>query len=92
MKMDDIQLEKLAAQCKLALTQEEKMRFAQELPIIMAAFGQMEDVALEDVPVQESHQCPLREDEIQPSFDRAQMLSNAPCASGEYWKVPKTVE
>ncbi|MEA4934055.1 MAG: Asp-tRNA(Asn)/Glu-tRNA(Gln) amidotransferase subunit GatC, partial [Lawsonibacter sp.] len=34
----------------------------------------------------------MREDEVVPSFDRAELLKNAPNADEEAFLVPKTVE
>ena len=34
----------------------------------------------------------LREDEVQPSMDRGELLKNAPAADDEAFLVPKTVE
>ena len=34
----------------------------------------------------------MREDETSPSYEREDILKNAPCRNEEYFVVPKTVE
>ncbi len=80
---------------RLKLPEEEKEKVAGELERIT---GYMETLnALDTSGVEPmSHVFPvknvLREDEVQPSFDRAALLKCAPAADGEAYLVPKTVE
>ncbi len=80
---------------RLKLPEEEKEKVAGELERIigyMDALNALDTTGVEPL----SHVFPVknvfREDEVRPSFDRAELLKCAPSADGETYLVPKTVE
>ena len=80
---------------RLKLPQEEKEQMTGELERIIAymdTLNTLDTGAVEPM----SHVFPvknvMREDEVAPSFDRAELLRNAPQADEEAFLVPKTVE
>ena len=75
--------------------EEEKAKMAGDLEGILAYMDTLNTLDTSDVePL--SHVFPvknvLREDEVQPSMDRGELLKNAPAADNEAFLVPKTVE
>ncbi len=80
---------------RLKLPEEEKKRMTAELQTIVAYMDVLNSLDTSGVEPM-SHVFPvknvLRADEVQPSFDRAELLKNAPGGDGEAFLVPKTVE
>lgn len=83
----------MAALARIALTDEEIDRFADELSVISDAVAAVSEVASPDVPAT-SHPIPLanvwREDVVAPpSVDRAEVLAMAPESEDGKFKVPQ---
>lgn len=80
---------------RLRLPQEEKEQMTGELEQIIAYMDTLNRLDTKDVEPM-SHVFPvknvLREDAVVPSFDRAELLNNAPGADDEAFLVPKAVE
>ncbi len=80
---------------RLAISPEEKESLCRELAAIVDYVDMLAAVDTEGVEAM-SHVFPLRnvfrEDVVQPSQDRAELLRNAPKTDGEGFLVPKTVE
>lgn len=80
---------------RLRLPQEEKERMTGELQGILAYMDVLNTLDTSGVEPM-SHVFPvknvLREDEVVPSGDRAELLKNAPVSDGEAFLVPKAVE
>lgn len=95
MKITTEMVDYISGLSRLKLPQEEKEQMTGELEQIIAYMDTLS--ALETSGVEPmSHVFPvknvMREDEVVPSFDRAELLKNAPNADEEAFLVPKTVE
>jgi aspartyl-tRNA(Asn)/glutamyl-tRNA(Gln) amidotransferase subunit C len=95
MKITTEMVDYISVLSRLSLPQAEKEKMTGELEQIIAYMDTLN--ALDTTGVEPmSHVFPvknvLREDEVQPSFDRAELLKNAPNRDEEAFLVPKTVE
>lgn len=94
----------LARLARLAVTEEELDRFAEQLDVILQAVARVGEVTAADIPPT-SHSVPLtnvfREDVVVPGLDRSEALAGAPDAaddpardSGEprYFRVPRILD
>ena len=88
-------VEHVAYLARLGLTEEEKDRLAQQLSNILDAMQVIDRLDTSAIPPT-AQVIPLanvmREDVVRPSFDREQILRNAPRRSGEYFVVPAVLE
>ncbi len=88
-------VEHVAYLARLGLTEEEKGRLAEQLSNILDAMqviGQLDTSAIPPTAQVIPLQNVMREDEVRPSFDQAEILRNAPRRSGEYFVVPTVLE
>ena len=80
---------------RLELPEEEKQAMTAELERIVGYMDVLNRLDTDGVEPM-SHVFPvknvLREDEVSPSQDRAELLAGAPVPDGEAFLVPKTVE
>jgi aspartyl-tRNA(Asn)/glutamyl-tRNA(Gln) amidotransferase subunit C len=85
----------VARLARLDLRPEDTERMRRELDAILAYVDKLRRLDVEGVEPT-SHAVPLqnvmREDEPRPSYRRAEMLANAPEASGEFFRVPRIIE
>lgn len=85
----------VAALARLDLTEEEKAVFQPQLDGIVKYVEKISEVDVEGVEPM-MHGRPLvnafREDEVRPSMDREEALSNAPSRVGDEFLLPKIVE
>ncbi len=92
MKMD---IEKVARLARLALSEEEKVTFGEQLDQILTYVEQLSRLNTEGIEPT-SHAIPVsnvfREDEVRPSFPREEVLRIGPDTEGGYFKVPKIIE
>lgn len=80
-------MEKIAKMAKIEVSDSEKLKSDIESVIKMAEV--LKDIEFEKaLPDEEGF---LREDEIKPSFERSEMLDNAPMKKDGHIIVPKTV-
>jgi aspartyl-tRNA(Asn)/glutamyl-tRNA(Gln) amidotransferase subunit C len=95
MKITTEMVDYISVLSRLSLPQAEKEKMTGELEQIIAYMDTLNALDTTDVEPM-SHVFPvknvLREDEVQPSFDRAELLKNAPNRDEEAFLVPKTVE
>ena len=95
MKITEEMVDYVSVLSRLKLPEAEKTRMAAELEQIVSYMDVLNTLDTADVEPM-SHVFPvknvLREDEVQPSFDRAELLKNAPSTDGEAFLVPKAVE
>ena len=88
-------VEHVAYLARLGLTEEEKDRLAQQLSNILDAMQVIARLDTSAIPPT-AQVIPLsnvmREDEVRPSFDREEILKNAPRRSGDYFLVPAVLE
>jgi aspartyl-tRNA(Asn)/glutamyl-tRNA(Gln) amidotransferase subunit C len=91
----EIDVEHVARLARLALTPEEKERFAQQLALILEHAAKVGEVAAEDIPPT-SHPVPranvYRPDEPRPRLTQEEALATAPEAEDGRFRVPKIVE
>jgi aspartyl-tRNA(Asn)/glutamyl-tRNA(Gln) amidotransferase subunit C len=85
----------LARLARLAVTDEELDRFAEQLDVILKAVARVGEVAAADIPPT-SHSVPLtnvlREDVVVPGLDREEALAGAPDAAEHRFRVPRILE
>ena len=95
MKITEELVDYISELSRLKLPEEEKEKMTGELERILAYMDVLN--ALDTGGVEPmSHVFPvknvLREDEVAPSFDRSELLKNAPASDGEAFLVPRAVE
>jgi aspartyl-tRNA(Asn)/glutamyl-tRNA(Gln) amidotransferase subunit C len=100
--IDDVR--RVAELANLELTQEEEPRMQRDLNAILEYVAQLNELDTSDVPPMaqvgeileggavHSHGETLRGDRVQPSIDRAEVMSAAPETDGRFFKVPKVIE
>jgi aspartyl-tRNA(Asn)/glutamyl-tRNA(Gln) amidotransferase subunit C len=85
----------VAELARLELSAAEEEQFIAQLNSILIYMEKLRELDTVDVEPT-SHVLPLvnilREDEVQPSLDRAQVLRNAPEESHFFFKVPRIIE
>lgn len=91
----EIDVDHVARLARLALTDEERERYREQLGLILEHAARVQEVAAEDVPptaqpVPRSNV--LRPDEIQPCLSQQEALSTAPEVETGRVKVPRIVE
>ena len=95
MKITTEMVDYISTLSRLKLPPEEKERMTGELEQIVSYMDILNRLDTSGVEPM-SHVFPvknvLREDQVVPSFDRAELLKNAPAADDEAFLVPKTVE
>jgi aspartyl-tRNA synthetase len=91
----DIDVQAVADLAMLDLTETEKQDLPAQMREIIAFADTLGSVDTTDVPIT-AHVVPmknvLREDRVLPSFDRKEILSNAPTKDDVYIIVPRVVE
>lgn len=95
MKITEALVENILELSRLSLPEEEKPVMAAQLGRIveyMDVLGRLDTTGIEPM----SHVFPvrnvLREDVVEPSFDRTALLDNAPAADEEAFLTPKSVD
>ena len=95
MKITEEMVDYVSILSRLKLPHEEKERMTGELEQILVYMDVLDGLDTSGVEPM-SHVFPLknvlRSDEVVPSGDRAELLSNAPVPDEEAFLVPKTVE
>jgi aspartyl-tRNA(Asn)/glutamyl-tRNA(Gln) amidotransferase subunit C len=91
----EIDVDHVARLARLALTDEERERFRQQLGLILKSAERVREVATEDVeptahPVPQTNV--FREDEVEPCLSAEEALAGAPEAEGGRFKVPRIIE
>lgn len=88
-------VEHVARLARLALTEEEKALFEQQLSKVLEHAARVTSLDTEGVPPT-AHAMPLRNvfrtDEPSPPMEREEALANAPVADGGYFRVPRILE
>jgi aspartyl-tRNA(Asn)/glutamyl-tRNA(Gln) amidotransferase subunit C len=95
MAIDPAIVEHVARLARLALTDDEKTRFAGQLAGIVDYFQTLRTAPIAGVPAM-SHVVPmtnvLRDDVVTPSLPRADVLAAAPAQDGAFFVVPPVFE
>lgn len=88
----EIDIAKVARLARLALSDEELSGYGSQLEDILEHAERVGAIPTEGVPPT-SHPLPMtnafRADEVRPSLDREEVLSQAPAREGEYFRVPR---
>jgi aspartyl-tRNA(Asn)/glutamyl-tRNA(Gln) amidotransferase subunit C len=95
MAIDRETVDHVARLARLALTEEDRERFAGQLAHILEYCARLNALPLADVPPT-SHVLPitnvLREDVVTPPLDRDEVLAQAPDAEAGFFRVPRVLE
>lgn len=95
MKITTEMVDYISVLSRLKLPEEEKTRMTGELEGILAYMDVLNTLNTSEVEPM-SHVFPIRnvmrEDEVEESFERSELLKNAPQADQEAFLVPKAVE
>ena len=95
MKITKEQVEHVAKLARLAITDEEKERYSQQLSNILTYIEKLKELDTSQVEPT-SHVLPMknifREDEVRPSLPREEILKNALDRAEEFFRVPKIIE
>jgi aspartyl-tRNA(Asn)/glutamyl-tRNA(Gln) amidotransferase subunit C len=95
MKITKEQVEHVAKLARLAITEEEKATFSEQLSSILTYVEQLNQLNTSKVePTSHviSMQNVFREDRIKESLPREEVLAGAPEASEEFFRVPRIIE
>ena len=91
----DIDIAYVARLARLGLTEEELEHFGGQLEAILEYAAKVQALPTEGVPPT-AHPLPMvnahRDDEVRPSLDREEVLSQAPDREGPYFRVPPFLE
>lgn len=95
MTIDQETVEHVARLARLALTAEDRERFAGQLDHILEYCAQLNALPLAEVPPT-THVLPLanvlRDDVVTASLDRDEVLAQAPAHDGGFFRVPRVLE
>lgn len=89
------EVRKIAHLARLQLTQAEERRYAQQLSAVLDYAGRLKEVDTSEIPPTATVlplKAPLRTDEVRPSTPRERLLSNAPAAEDDMFRVPRVLE
>ena len=97
MQIDDNLILYLEDLSNLALSDDEKRQFTEDLQKILNCIDRLGKLNTDGIPEcthprDYDNSNVLRDDEVHPSFDRELILKNAPLKNDEYFIAPKTVE
>jgi aspartyl-tRNA(Asn)/glutamyl-tRNA(Gln) amidotransferase subunit C len=88
-------VEHVARLARLALTEEEIERFTGQLAVILEHAADVAALDLADI-APTAHPLPLvnvlRADEVRPSIDRDEVLSQAPARENDRFRVPRIMD
>ena len=91
----DIDIAKVAALARIALTPEELEEYGRQLGDILEHAERVQRLATDDVPPT-SHALDMtnafRPDEVTPSLDRNEVLEQAPDAVDGFFRVPRIMD
>jgi aspartyl-tRNA(Asn)/glutamyl-tRNA(Gln) amidotransferase subunit C len=95
MKLTLDEVDYVALLARLALNDDEKIKYMHQLEDILKYMDILSEAPTEDVepmagPIE--LYTPLRDDVVTPSLALEDSLANAPARAGEYFKVPKIIE
>jgi aspartyl-tRNA(Asn)/glutamyl-tRNA(Gln) amidotransferase subunit C len=95
MKITKEEVLHVAKLARLNLTEEETERLMSDMGSIIGFADKLNELDTEGV-VPTAHAIPMqnafREDEVKPSYDREDILKNAPSSDGDGFLIPKVVE
>jgi aspartyl-tRNA(Asn)/glutamyl-tRNA(Gln) amidotransferase subunit C len=87
----EIDIAKVARLARIGLTAEELAQYEQQLQVILEHAARVQALPTEGV-APTAHPLPMvnafRPDEVEPTLDREEVLSQAPDRDGPYFRVP----
>jgi len=89
------EVEHIAKLARLELTDEQKMRYREQLEAILDHVAKLQELDTKDVPPTASvsvGQLPLRVDESRPSLPKDELLKNAPKQADGQFQIPPVFE
>ena len=89
------EVEHIAKLARLELTDEQKMRYREQLEAILDHVAKLQEPDTKDVPPTTSvsvGQLPLRTDESRPSLPKDKLLKNAPKQDDDQFQIPPVFE
>jgi aspartyl-tRNA(Asn)/glutamyl-tRNA(Gln) amidotransferase subunit C len=95
MKLSREQVEHIAELARLALSEEERALYQEQLSAILEYFGRLQELDTEAIPPTASVlplSSVMREDESRPPTPREDILANAPAAEDGCFEVPAVLE
>jgi aspartyl-tRNA(Asn)/glutamyl-tRNA(Gln) amidotransferase subunit C len=95
MKLSLAQVEHVAKLAQLALTDQEKELYREQLSAILQYAERLQELDTGDIPPTASVlplQNVMRDDEVQPSLPLADVLTNAPAVENNCFQVPVVLE
>jgi aspartyl-tRNA(Asn)/glutamyl-tRNA(Gln) amidotransferase subunit C len=95
MKLSLAQVEHVAQLAQLALSDQEKELFREQLSSILEYAERLQELDTEDIPLTAtvlSLENVMRRDEIQPSLPLEDVLANAPAVEEDCFRVPVVLE
>jgi aspartyl-tRNA(Asn)/glutamyl-tRNA(Gln) amidotransferase subunit C len=95
MRLSLEQVEHVASLARLALTDEEKELFSEQLSSILQYAERLQALDTSAIPPTASVlplENVMRDDEVQPSLSREEAMQNAPVRSDGYFQVPVVLE
>lgn len=91
----EIDIARVARLARLELTPEELESYGAQLEVILEHAARVQSLPTQGV-APTSHPLPqrnvFRDDEVRPSLDRDEVLSQAPDRDGDYFVVPRILE
>jgi len=87
-------LEHICWLCRIALAEDEKQLFTQQLNTVLGYFDKLDEVDTEDVePTYHvlNIKNVFRKDEVEPSLSQEEVLANAPRSENGYFRAPRIV-
>jgi len=95
MKLSREQVEHIAELARLALSEEEKALYQEQLSAILEYFERLQELNTEAIPPTATVlplRSGMRADEPKPPFPREDILANAPAAEEGCFEVPPVLE
>ena len=95
MKLELETVERIAALARLGLSQDEKERMREQLSVVLDHISMLEEVPTEDIPPTAQVielQNIMRDDVVEPSLPREQVLLNAPDTEDGFIKVKAVLD
>lgn len=90
--MPEINIRRIAKLARLHVEEEEIAKFEKEMGNIVGMVENLPEFTDTNIPLNEKDAMKLRLDEVKPSIQRADILSNAPKSEAGCVVVPKIVE
>lgn len=95
LKLELETVERIAALARLGLSQDEKERMREQLSVVLDHISMLEEVSTEDIPPTAQVielQNIMRDDVVEPSLSRDQVLMNAPDTEDGFIKVKAVLD